>query len=263
MYCYNLTTWTILYYDTLTSLTTSNAYNFVQRAAVLYTNATSDYIIFVNGPNGDIYIYDVVNMFDQIFDNSLDLDDPCLTKYTFSGGDTELYLVNLDESFYVYDFSSNSWTTASSLNYGRTYVTCIVNDFVSNNPKLYAIGGNDEIIEFMTVNTATTSSWGLFNATLENIAGGGINYKSASDMTIITYGRYIFLIGGYDTNYEEDVTVINVAKETVKYDSDFILGVDGLGAIIANQRVFIFGGYDGSGMCLYFLETVCCKYWFA
>ena len=277
VYCFNLTTQEFVEWDTLTL---DGDYTLSDGAAVLMSEAETDYI-YMTQRNGYIMKYDIEaknGTWFYEYSKVLEFEDPCLTKHPWTN--QYLFVVDLTDDFWIYDFESGQYIESFSLTYGRTYAACIVHQNTDEDPYLYVVGGAKAYVERMNLNNfgLDGNGWEVVGSSeiLDSTAvtdSDTINFDSAQYFALFKYDKYIFILGGYDTTYEADIVVIDTLEETAFYDSDFTLPhhslalclfcflfwfVFGLGflqqcgvlygigskAVYANDRVWIFGGYD-------------------
>ena len=231
VYYYNITSNSITNYDTL-STTNTNTYAISSQAAVIYTNNTNDYIYFATS-NGVIYKYDIRNKQQTSFyyDAMSPFSNPCLVKSSTNGDYTDLlYVVESSSNFWIYNFTNGNWTQGASLNKAHFYRYCSVNS-VNNNEFLYVLGGSTVFIEKLDLADPFANDWMLLSSTLNTSDGVSIDYENAAFLTAISYKHYIFLLGGNDGNYHDDIVYLNCKTDTVEFDSDFIYNARGISGV--------------------------------
>jgi N-acetylneuraminic acid mutarotase len=131
----------------------------------------------------------------------------------------------------VYDPSSDSWTTLSSMPTDRECDVALIDD------KIYAFGGYD-------------GSSGLKTVEIYNIAND--SWSNASDMPydlsayhLASFENFIFLFGDYDDHIDE-VNMFNAnADSWIKLSTNFT-GRRHAAVVRNGDWIYVIGGYDGN-----------------
>ena len=238
VYCFNLTTEEFIVWDTVTN----GDYPLSDGTSVLFSEDDADYIYYAER-TGNIIKYNIANKSEVIwydYNEKLAFTYQCLAKHPWSN--QWLFVLTLAEAFWIYDFKTGFWTQGPSLTYGRTYAGCIVHQNTGEDPYFYVIGGNSEYIEKINLNNFTNfgSGWetvgGSGVAILDAITDASTNFAQAEYFSVFSYDDLIYIVGGYDTTYENDIVYLNTTAETVTWDGDILLSQYGS----MGMYVFIF-----------------------
>eukprot|EP01083_Nonionella_stella_P045892 122978_1 len=141
-----------------------------------------------------------------------------------------------------------NWTF-SYMNQGRDSLSCAV-DYVTN--KLYAIAGKSESnndffdsIEMINIDTIDQQSWVILDDKLTTTCAGSRALSHSES-------NRIFVIGGYGPegkhyNDLDTVHIINTITDAVSLSTERLpYQVVTTGAIIVENTMYCFGGYDGT-----------------
>ena len=129
------------------------------------------------------------------------------------------------------------WTTHESK---RGYFSCIV----SPNHNLYAIGGIDlASIEYISTINIAVNVWSY---TADNFS------QPLPATACVMQHENIFIIGGVtkvngQVTFEDKVYIINSTTNEVSLaDDKLVYGFYGSASILLNEKIFVFGGYNGT-----------------
>ena len=238
--CYNIN------YDTITTLGTLSlgGYSLGQIGAVSINGK-----IYYLRQNGQVASYDISTALSSTVFSITSTDDGCLTKHPNNG---QLYVVRGSSSttFYIYDISSNSLTAGPSLQKTRHAPSCIVNEY-ENDPHLYVIGGDQSQIERINLNVL--DKWEILIITLDDdyfATGSTFDCDTyCMLMSIVSFNQYIYLIGGQDGGYEDDIYYLDVENWKLYFAGVFPLSSYRIASIWCplTKRIYTFGGRAPTG----------------
>ena len=202
---------------------------------------------------GSVFKYDILNRFEYSSEitSISSVYHGCLTKHP---NNTKLYIHGPSESssssnqFFVYDFASDVYSSGPSLNYARFRTTCVVNEYETN-PYLYAFGGNSPYIERINLNTL--DKWSVSAQKFYyDIDGASFEFDDySSHWAIVSYFNFIFLLNGFDgyNGGSEEMFVFDVSTQTMILFGNFPVYVHGSRIVIAQDRMYLFGGVNSAG----------------
>ena len=132
------------------------------------------------------------------------------------------------------------------MNENHAYAGCIVHQNTGEDPYLYVVGGNDAHVEKMNLNNFTRggNGWELVGTgqVLDEpwqTGDASTNFDAAEDYGLFIKDQFIYIVCGYDTTWENDVTVIDTINETVVWDHDIKEGIRGLKAQLSCCIVWV------------------------
>ena len=156
--------------------------------------------------------------------------------------------------FIIFDVNSNtSYNSTKTLNHGRRYPSCIVNNYNDeNNAYLYVFGGDPEYIERINVDYLNFGSeWQVLSQTFASIdiSSSIWSYSGVLRHTSpINYYNYIILMTHYvawTSDYEHTILALDVSTLSLEYVGIFpeeatcCTGT----VLINNEQIFAFGGH--------------------
>ena len=250
VYCYNLTTNTISPFMTLSNVHPLHAPNPAQQKAI----QVNDTIYFITN-NGRLIEINLHTKTDSIITTfpaySSCMATPRVRKFNqrdfgnvfyFSG----LSISGTDTIFWMYNKLTKTTTFGSNVTIGPRMngISCVVNEYTQSGiPTFYLFGGGFDIIERFelssSISTFTTANWEVLTLTFP---------LPRLDCGIIAYQNYIYIIGGselFEIFWEltNDVYYYDVTLDIlVKSSFDFVQRIASTAAIVANRRIYTFGG---------------------
>ena len=153
-----------------------------------------------------------------------------------AGNKDYLYIIGGEQpagSLQIFSFADDSWTLGPNLNHNKRSTSCA---YVEATNKLYALPPGIESISTININS---NAWQIANDP-SNLAVGRYWANAA------VHGQYIYMVGGHTTVIASDqVLIIDSVTDAITLSSDtLVFGVSRASPIVANNVLYVFGGYD-------------------
>eukprot|EP01084_Bolivina_argentea_P204029 348386_1 len=166
--------------------------------------------------------------------------------FIFGGKDNNNAFLGIVQILYL---STNAWSSYTlTMNQERNEFSCIVHQPTDT---LYAIGGNEcnncylSSIEKIKIINIENEAWQYNINSLSSPAKGTRS---------VIYGNSIFVVGGYywstqdRDNYLNTVNIIDAISGTVSLGDSLAFGAQGIAAIIVNNILYAFAGYNADNI---------------
>ena len=164
-----------------------------------------------------------------------------------------MYLQSSGTDLYVCNISSdvNICSSGPTLTHTRFEHTCVVDNYHINNPFLYIFGGDTIYIERINLNTL--DKWEEVTQQFSDIDGSTFSFSTAiRGLVPIVYDKYVLFMGGYDGDADnQDIFIFDFTTLTLELFGKLSAVGVGTSGILAQKRMFLFGGYDNSPTTFY------------
>eukprot|EP01084_Bolivina_argentea_P093945 168915_1 len=175
-------------------------------------------------------------------------DNACFTSekdlfYYIGGYHSVQNTIQRMDKVQILNISNLSWFNGPALNTGRDACSCVV----SNNNKLYVIGGNGDSPNFYLSTIEYISTTDINNNTWQFLTG---TFNTWAQTRAVLYEHIVFIIGGQRYNgqnyYYDFVHLIDTITNEVSLSDDrMVFTLAGTSAIVVETDLYTFGGFDG------------------
>ena len=249
VWCFHTENDTFTTYDTLTL--TDGFMNQESNAAFKIYNENNDEIIYMwQGTQNHLIKYNVVNKSATIVTSNTEggasvLGCGCMVKHPIYDDILYYGLFESTSDFYSYNITNDSWNTLPSTNENHFKPGCVAVD-----SKYYVIGARGNTLNIEKINLLNPElGWSYTNGSLSDVnSDTGINYNSGRIMNAFSLDEYIFIVGGYDGSFENDVVIYDTNLDILRYVGDFVYNFWASANAYYNNTFYIFGGYGSSAL---------------
>ena len=251
VYQYNISTDTIIQYDTLSN----GGYSEGHKSAVLI----NDTIYYIT-QSGTIYTYNVVTKSEStLISYYSSLSMPCLVVNQLDP--TKLYISHgyYGTSFHIFNLLEDTSIEGPSFAYTRFAPACIISNYnhLANGSYYYIIGGQSSRIERINLNLLhdvnvtnginTAVEWEVFLTFSGSISGASTTFSSVRNIAVAQFANFIYLIGGWDGAKNNDILYLDIETGEIKYNGEYPISLYAAEAIFIdlgnlNRYLYVFGG---------------------
>ena len=218
VYCFNITTNTMIQWDTLSYPATGNRN---RNAAMVGDDIYFEYA-------GTYYIYNVVSKTQDFALIPFSMNTPCIVKSRTNN--EEIYFVDVTgDSFGILNVvTGDTFVGPSVPTYRNILGSCDIN--TANGNYLYVMGGGTTNIDRIDLDNILNysgnmnSSWETLDVHMSMEDGASIDYSGYSHAMIESIGDYVYLISGIVDGSNDginDINYLNTKTLTVGFSGDF------------------------------------------